>query len=286
MTDNVAVTLHPERSQAAAVAGEVIAWLLDHGYGVRLLHEDAEALGRVDLAVPDEHLGVDAVLALSLGGDGTMLRTFDLVRANEVPVLGVNIGQLGYLTEFEPAEAVAATEKALTGQLPVEERMMVAARIQRRDGSIEGPWLGLNEAVLEKKAQGHTIRLHVELDGDHFATYAADGLIVSTPTGSTAYSLSARGAIVDPIHRALQLTPVAPHMLFDRSLLLRPDSDVRITVAGDRAANLSVDGRSVAALADGDVMIASEADAVVKLVTSGNRSFHQVLKQKFGLKDR
>jgi NAD+ kinase len=164
--------------------------------------------------------------------------------------------------------------------------MMVTASVERANGEVEGSWPGLNEAVLEKKAQGHTVRMEVHLDGVTFATYAADGMIVSTPTGSTAYSLSARGAIVDPTHRALQLTPVAPHMMFDRSLLLRPDTLVRIKLVGAREANLSVDGRSVCTLDEGDVMVVEEGNTPALLVTSGTRRFHEVLKHKFGLKDR
>ncbi len=282
----VALTLHPERAEATHVAHQVIEWLVARDHDVRLLADDATALRCTEFAVPDDNLAAGAGLAVSLGGDGTMLRTFDLVARSGVPVLGINIGHLGYLTEFEAGDAVAAVEKALSGDLPVEERMMISTGIERRGGHLEGSWLGLNEAVLEKKAQGHTVRLEVHLDGVTFATYAADGLIVSTPTGSTAYSMSARGAIVDPTHHALQLTPVAPHMLFDRSLLLRPDTDVRITVLGDRTANLSVDGRNLAALGEGDTLVAAASDIVARVVTSGTRSFHEVLKSKFGLKDR
>ena len=169
-------------------------------------------------------------------------------------MLGVNVGDLGYLTEFEADEAKGAIEAALNGALPVEERLMVQSRIERADGQNDGTWTGLNEAVLEKKSQGHTVRLEVTIDGSAFATYAGDGLIVSTPTGSTAYNLSARGSIVAPTHWSLQLTPVAPHMLFDRSLVLRPDTEIRIAVLGEREANLSVDGRSVAVLGNGDVL--------------------------------
>ena len=140
--------------------------------------------------------------------------------------------------------------------------------------------------MLEKKSQGHTVRLEVTIDDSPFATYAGDGLIVSTPTGSTAYNLSARGSIVAPTHWSLQLTPVAPHMLFDRSLVLRPDTEIKISVVGEREANLSVDGRSVAALSDGDIMIATRSEIIARLVTSGSGGFQQVLKQKFGLKDR
>jgi len=208
------------------------------------------------------------------------------VASFDVPVLGINVGHLGYLTEFEADEAQNAIDLALAGHLRIEERLMVQGRVERSDGSTDGAWIGLNEAVLEKKAQGHTVRLEVMIDGSPFATYAGDGLIVSTPTGSTAYNLSARGSIVAPTHSSLQLTPVAPHMLFDRSLVLRPDTEIRISVVGQREANLSIDGRSVAALADGDVMIATRADTIARLVTSGSGSFQQVLKQKFGLKDR
>ena len=163
---------------------------------------------------------------------------------------------------------------------------MIQSCVQRSDGEIEGAWIGLNEAVLEKKSQGHTVRLEVTIDDSPFATYAGDGLIVSTPTGSTAYNLSARGSIVAPTHWSLQLTPVAPHMLFDRSLVLRPDTEIKISVVGEREANLSVDGRSVAALSDGDIMIATRSEIIARLVTSGSGGFQQVLKQKFGLKDR
>ena len=190
------------------------------------------------------------------------------------------------MTVFEGDEAKGAIEAALNGALPVEERLMVQSRIERADGQNDGTWTGLNEAVLEKKSQGHTVRLEVTIDGSAFATYAGDGLIVSTPTGSTAYNLSARGSIVAPTHWSLQLTPVAPHMLFDRSLVLRPDTEIRIAVLGEREANLSVDGRSVAVLGDGDVLIATRSDIIARLVTSGSGGFHQVLKQKFGLKDR
>jgi NAD+ kinase len=215
-----------------------------------------------------------------------MLRTFEIVASSGVPVLGINVGHLGYLTEFEAEEAQNAIDLALSGRLPIEERLMVQGRIERSNGRTDGDWIGLNEVVLEKKAQGHTVRLKVTIDGSAFATYAGDGLIVSTPTGSTAYNLSARGSIVAPTHWSLQLTPVAPHMLFDRSLVLRPDTEIRISVVGEREANLSIDGRSVAVLSDGDVMIATRADTIARLVTSGSGGFQQVLKQKFGLKDR
>ena len=281
----ISMMVHPERNESLEVAAALADYLEKSGNKVRLDEVGASAVGRSELGCSTENFAADADLAVSIGGDGTMLRTFERVAQAGVPVLGVNVGHLGYLTEFEADEAQTAVDKALRGDLPVEERLMIQSRVQRFDGEIEGTWIGLNEAVVEKKSQGHTVRLEVTIDDSPFATYAGDGLIVSTPTGSTAYNLSARGSIVAPTHWSLQLTPVAPHMLFDRSLVLRPDTEIRISVVGEREANLSVDGRSVAALRDGDVMIATRSEVIARLVTSGSGGFQQVLKQKFGLKD-
>ena len=282
----ISMMVHPERNESLEVAAALADYLETSGNDVRIDEVGASAVGRSELGCSTENFAADADLAVSIGGDGTMLRTFERVAQAGVPVLGVNVGHLGYLTEFEADEAQTAVDKALRGDLPVEERLMIQSRVQRFDGEIEGTWIGLNEAVVEKKSQGHTVRLEVTIDDSPFATYAGDGLIVSTPTGSTAYNLSARGSIVAPTHWSLQLTPVAPHMLFDRSLVLRPDTEIRISVVGEREANLSVDGRSVAALRDGDVMIATRSEVIARLVTSGSGGFQQVLKQKFGLKDR
>ncbi len=282
----ISMMLHPERSDSHRLATQLADDLIGEGNSVRLSETEAAAICRPELGCTLEMLADSVDLAVSIGGDGTMLRTFERVARQSIPVLGVNVGDLGYLTEFEADEAKGAIEAALNGALPVEERLMVQSRIERADGQNDGTWTGLNEAVLEKKSQGHTVRLEVTIDGSAFATYAGDGLIVSTPTGSTAYNLSARGSIVAPTHWSLQLTPVAPHMLFDRSLVLRPDTEIRIAVLGEREANLSVDGRSVAVLGDGDVLIATRSDVIARLVTSGSGGFHQVLKQKFGLKDR
>ena len=282
----ISMMVHPERNESLEVAAALADYLEKSGNKVRLDEVGASAVGRSELGCSTENFAADADLAVSIGGDGTMLRTFERVAQAGVPVLGVNVGHLGYLTEFEADEAQTAVDKALRGDLPVEERLMIQSRVQRFDGEIEGTWIGLNEAVVEKKSQGHTVRLEVTIDDSRFATYAGDGLIVSTPTGSTAYNLSARGSIVAPTHWSLQLTPVAPHMLFDRSLVLRPDTEIRISVVGEREANLSIDGRSVAALRDGDVMIATRSEIIARLVTSGSGGFQQVLKQKFGLKDR
>jgi len=156
------------------------------------------------------------------------------------------------------------------------------------DVSINGERTGraLNEAVIEKAQSGHTVRLLARIDGAPFTHYAADGLIVATPTGSTAYSLSARGPIVSPRHRAMLLTPVSPHMLFDRSLVLDPSELVEIEVSGHRPAEVAIDGQPVGTLDDGDVVSCSPSAATAGFVRFGAYRYHQILKAKFGLADR
>lgn len=271
--------------RSVSLARETLDWLEDRGHEVRLLTEDATRLERPDLGVPPEELAVGADLVVSLGGDGTMLLAAHLAVKEEVPVLGVNLGTLGYLTEVEPSGIRMALKRFLAGSYSVEERMRLEVGLDRDDGA---PWpaTALNEVVVEKSSPGHTVRLEVELDGRPFTSWVADGLILATPTGSTAYSFSVRGPIVDPVHRAILMAPVAPHMLFDRSMVLRPDCVVRVEVAGDRPAELSIDGRPAIRLLPGEWMRCTAAREVSRFVTFGESDFHKVLRSKLGLWQR
>ena len=287
---SVFIVAHRQRTEAAALARVASEWLVSHGHDAFMPIADAATLGLVGLG--SNRSPRDAGLALSLGGDGTMLRTIQLLDGAAVPVIGVNVGVLGYLTEIEPPSLVAALERWFagpsgSGSWRLEERMMLQVSVQRvgPDNPAEC-WRALNEVVLEKGSSGHTVRLHVSIDGQPFTSYAADGLIVATPTGSTAYSLSARGPVVSPQHRAMLLTPVSPHMLFDRALVLDPDEPVCVTVNGYRPVEVSVDGQRVATLAEGDTVTCLPAIETAQFVRFGPRRFHQILKAKFGLSDR
>lgn len=278
----VAIVLHRERSEALGLARDTVEWLTAHGHEARLPLQDAKVLGASASGVEDEELGEGAGLALSLGGDGTVLRTVDLVSAHGVPVLAVNVGQLGYLTEVEPPGLASALERFFAGDHRVEDRMLLEVRVESSGASA----IALNEAVLEKTPIGHTVRLAVSIDGEFWTTYAADGLIIATPTGSTAYSLSARGPILSPELRAMVLTPVSPHQLFDRSMVFAPDTELGLTVCGGRPATLSVDGRNLGVLAEGDAVTCTAASQPAHFVSFGPRDFHHILKTKFGLADR
>jgi NAD+ kinase len=214
-----------------------------------------------------------------------MLRTVDLVYESDAAVLGVNVGQMGYLTDVGPEELDHALERLLTGEFDVDERMVLEVTVAS-EGEAAGRWWALNEAVLEKVRTGRLVRLDVAINGTPFTTYAADGVIVSTPTGSTAYSFSARGPIVSPRLRCVLLTPVSPHMLFDRSLVLHPDEELEFTVAAERSVVLTLDGRELGPLDLGDTVRCTGGPKPARIVTFRRRDFHQILKAKFGLHDR
>lgn len=281
----VVLLAHHVRPEARDLARQTIGWLEARGHDVVVPDEDATATGLAEWTRPATDLGPQIALALALGGDGTMLRAVDLVAADGVPVLGVNLGRLGYLTAVEPAGLPAALERFFAGDYAVEERMTLEVEIL----PVEGPGrrqLALNEAVLEKTLSGHTVHLAMTINDGPFLTTAADGLIVATPTGSTAYNFSARGPILSPRLQAIVVTPVSPHTLFDRSLVLDDGEWVRLQVLEGRPAALVVDGRPLGELAPGDAIVCRAGSHQAKLVTFDSRDFHQILKAKFSLADR
>jgi NAD+ kinase len=302
------IVAHHERADAGPLARSASEWLRGRGWQVWMVKEDAAALDLPELA-SDRPPG-ESDLAISLGGDGTMLRTVDLLAGSRTDILGVNVGLLGYLSEVEPAGLAGALERYVQGDFVSEERMLLAVNVVDPDrpvapdvavvehdddvdvdvdgtvGVRRRTWRALNDAVIERRESGHTVRLGVSIGGVPFTTYAADGLIVATPTGSTAYSLSARGPVVSPGHRALLLTAVSPHTLFDRALVLDPEESVEIEVLGHRRADLNVDGQRARTLEPGSTVHCSAANEPARFVRFGPRRFHQILKAKFGLSDR
>jgi NAD+ kinase len=225
--------------------------------------------------------GVDMVVVL--GGDGTLLSMADCIAAagTTIPILGVNFGSLGFLTEVTLAEMYVALDAVLSGAARVEERMMLQSTTDRRGASL-GRHIALNDVVITKAARARMIDLSVSV-GDEFVTRVkADGLIVATPTGSTAYNLAAGGPIVQPQVDALILTPIAPHTLTNRPIVIPAESIVRVKplIEGRDEVFVTFDGQAGFQLQEGDEIHVQRADRPLRLIRPSTRSYFEVLRQK------
>lgn len=219
--------------------------------------------------------GLDVVFGV--GGDGTVLRAAQLARQHALPIAGINVGRVGYLAEFEVDELEALVSAIAEDRTHTLERMTV--QIEYPGGSATA----LNDVVMEKVVSERTIEILVTIDGQRLATYRTDGLIVATPVGSTAYSLSAGGPIVDPSLEALILTPVAPHSLLSRSLVVSPDAVIEVSVEVERPASVNVDGQRVATVQPGQSVSIGRGDDAVRFLTLKGHPFPAAVRHQFGL---
>jgi NAD+ kinase len=273
--------VHPERPDALALALDTAEWLTAQGDTARILQFSApnrvtEAGVEGDLVAVDLR---DTTVAVSMGGDGTFLRVVRLAWNEDVPVMGVNFGRFGYLPDLVPDQVRVALTRVLDGKAIIEERCALEVEIADRSEGDAVSWqLALNEVVLEKIDFGHTVRLATAIDDEELFTYSADGVIVATPTGSTAYNLSARGPILSPGLRAMVVTPVAPHLSLDRSLVLTDQQRVRVRIAPDRAAALVIDGQEVGRLDPGSTVICRVAERPVRVVRNDSNGFGALLR--------
>jgi NAD+ kinase len=222
---SVGFVIHEGRPAAVDAARTLRASLEEDGISCTDLHGGA----------------VDVDLVVTVGGDGTFLRGAYVAAQAGSPVLGVKVGRLGFLTEVEPPDAAPLIREALEGRAAIEERLTVVA--EPGGGDHFPPQWAMNEIMVEKRARHRLIRLQVAVDGEYVTTFSADGVIVATPTGSTAYSFSARGPIVSPDVACLIVTPIAAHMVFDRSFVLGAKRVVSLEVVGDEPGLVSADGR-------------------------------------------
>jgi len=272
------IALIPKLGNAQAVAlGRVLfAELQRRGHAV--IVEEGSGLSGLP-AVPGEVLAQQADLFVVLGGDGTLLHAAGLCAGREVPILGVNLGTLGYLTEVPREQALEMVERALAGDLPISRRSMLAIEAWRGEEPLQSSF-ALNDAAICKGALARLTRLTASVGGLLAAEYEADGLIVATPTGSTAYSLSAGGPIVYPTLEAVLLTPICPHSLTQRPLVLPASMPIEITLVGEAEMFLSIDGRRGCELRRGDVVRASLASQHTLLLGNPDVDAFSILRAK------
>lgn len=276
----VGLVAKPDAREAQGVILELLDWLSARGLAVVLEKETAGLVPSA--AVPTARksdLPGQVDLLIVLGGDGTLLSMARAVGDLGVPILGVNLGGLGFLTATTLNELRPALESLLVGGMEIEERMLLSARLVR-GGQAVGEYLALNDVVITKSAMSRIIDLSVSVGGRHAISYRADGLIISTPTGSTAYNLSAGGPILFPTMDAVVLTPIAPHTLSNRPIAVPGAQRIEVALLVDQDVMLTMDGQVGVPLRERDVVEVQKARARIRLVRFPQKDFFSVLRTK------
>lgn len=273
---------HASKRGARELAPKVVAWLTDRGHEPRLVAEDAEAFGLREHAAPREQFASLDLLVV-LGGDGTMLHGVELAGFAGVPILGVNLGVLGFLTEVSVDELYDALDRTLSGDRTLDERSTAEVVIARADGTRERVGEAINETSVERSVGGKLIRMTLTIGGQPFTSFGADGLIVATPTGSTAYAFSMRGPVVSPELRSLVVVAVGAHALFDRPLVVAEGSEVEVALRHGGRGIVVLDGKPRTEIGEGDLLRARVGPSTVRLVRLHPASHFTRVAQKFGL---
>lgn len=276
----VGIVAKPDAARAAGTLTRLVEWL--HARGLRVWVEK-ETAGLVPAApvtaVDKTDLAAQVDLIVVLGGDGTLLSMARAVGDLGVPLLGVNLGGLGFLTATTLDEMLPALEAFLAGRMAVEERMMLGARVLR-NGQRLAEHAALNDVVITKSAMSRIVDLSVSVEGQYATAYRADGLIISTPTGSTAYSLSAHGPILFPTMDAIVLTPICSHTLTNRPIVLPGSVRIEVTLLTDQEVMLTIDGQVGFHLREGDTVAVQPAASRIRLVRFPHKDFFSVLRTK------
>jgi NAD+ kinase len=288
MTRRILLVAHPRRSEAQHVAKDVVARLVAEGIELALLPEEAEAVNvQTDNSVleadPDDPAR-DCELVCVLGGDGTILRGAELSRGSGVPLLGVNLGHVGFLAEAEREDLDATVERIVARDYTVEERTTLEVRAEEDGHTVFSSW-ALNEVTVEKASRERMLELTIEIDGRPLSTWGCDGIVMATPTGSTAYAFSAGGPVVWPDVEALLLVPISAHALFARPIVVGPRSRLVVEVLPRTNGSGVVwcDGRSAVGLPPGARIEVQRSDQPVLLARLSSSGFTDRLVEKFGL---
>lgn len=278
--ESISIIANPKKPKAKETLKELVSYLSKKRKSIILDEASARLIKRSKLGVRDNRTYQRCDLIIALGGDGTLLRAVRMLKGREVPILGVNLGGLGFLTEVTLGELYKTLSNVLIGRYRLEERMGLEATLYRGRKRIASS-LALNDCVIAKGVLSRLIRLDAFIGKEYLTTYAADGLIISTSTGSTAHSLSAGGPIVHPGIPAIILTPICPHTLSNRPLIVSGEEEIRIRIASPHPdVALTLDGQEVIPLKERDIIRIRKGPSKVKLVVPRKKSYYQILRKK------
>lgn len=276
----IGLIININKKGVVGLVRDIVRWLEDKGCTVLIDEETAAGIGFPQLGVKLDRLVERAECIIVFGGDGTLLRTTRIAAASGKPIAGVNLGHLGFLTEIDIPEVMSALEKLLAGQYHIEERMMLEALVYREGRVVERSF-GLNDAVISNGAFARLLYLETYVNDEYVHTYPADGLIIATPTGSTAYSLSAGGPLVTPDMNLMLITPICPHSLWARPLVVAPESVIKVIVLSrQEEVMLTMDGQHGFRLMQHDQVLLRQAPQRAKLLRLKGRGFFALLRQK------
>ena len=271
-----------EDPRVAETVGTLVRHLAQRGVAV-LVSEQAE-LGAAAAGVrraPEREFGERADLVIAVGGDGTLLYAARLVARHDVPLVGINRGRLGFLTDIMPADMLPSVDAALAGQLQADERPLLSAHLHRASGEVAQAF-ALNDLVMQKHDTGRTLDFETRIDGDFVNAHDGDGIIIASPTGSTAYALSCGGPIIEPHLPALVIVPICAHTLSDRPIVVAADSVVEVMLLErpDTHANVTCDGAVLGALAPGERLRVTTARERVTLLHPPGHDYYKLLRSK------
>jgi NAD+ kinase len=276
----IGIISRPRRSILAEIVPPLLAWLKERGVATLLDSETAAPVNLSETGKTRHQIAQEADLLLVLGGDGTLLAAAREAAPHGVPILPINLGGLGFLTSFTLEELYPALEDALAGCSPVSERVMLLTE-RTHDTLILAQQRVLNEAVVHKGTLARMIELELYIDGGFVCRYRADGLIVATPTGSTAYSMSAAGPIVHPAVESILITPICPHTLSDRPIVVPDSSKVELRMAENSdSVFLTLDGQTGVPLQASDRVRIFRAEERLKLIHPPNKTYFEILRSK------
>lgn len=276
----ILVLPNPVKPEAFELTGKLVSLLTKYAFEPILERETASRIGSPSLGREEAELWDRLDLVMVLGGDGSMLNSARKVYPREIPLLGVNLGHLGFLTRVESNDLEPALVNLKAGNFQFEERTMLEGEVVR-NGKVIANLVGLNELVLAKSAFTKTVRLETWIDEEYFTTYPADGIIVATATGSTAYSLSAGGPILDPRMRAILVTPICAHSLYARPMVLSEDARVKILVCASHAeVKLTADGQAGTGVEPEDRIYFRRAPSITKLLRFNGQGLFETLKSR------
>lgn len=230
---------------------------------------------------PEDEIAAQADLIVAVGGDGTMLYAARLAREHDVPLLGINRGRLGFLADVTPDEMLQSLDRILDGEFSRDSRMLLDARLVKSDGSVVSA-AALNDIVLQRHGTGRMVDFETSIDKVHVNTHSGDGLIVATPTGSTAYALSCGGPIIEPQLNAVVVVPVCPHTLSDRPIVVPSDLEIEVKLIEriDTQADVAADGHSIGALTAEDRLLIAAAEKRINLIHPPGYDFYEILRSK------